>query len=559
MGQVWRSQDTECDVYGKCGPFGSCNALDSPICSCLQGFEPKSKDEWSNGNWLGGCVRRTELQCHTNNNASSSTGEVRKELDGFLKLDKMKVPDHVEWWESESIEECEQECLNNCSCLAYSYENNIGCMWWARDMVDIQKFGNFNKAGVQLHIKVAYSELPKKKDARLIISVAIIIGIAVIGLCTFICWRWMAKRRGEKQKGAVLYLIDSCGETSDANMFGDNQELVMFHFETLAMATNNFSEASKLGHGGFGSVYKANLVNGQVVAVKRLAKGSGQGLEEFKNEVVVISKLQHRNLVRLLGCCTEREEKILVYEYMPNKSLDAFLFVPTQRMLLDWRKRFHIIEGITRGILYLHRDSRLRVIHRDLKASNVLLDEKLNPKISDFGMARIFGGDELQADTRRVVGTYGYMSPEYAMEGRFSEKSDVFSFGVLLLEIVSGKKNTSFHLQGLSLSLLGYAWKLWNESMAQALIDPTLLSEQNFEADILRCIHVGLLCVQESAKYRPTMSIVLSMLTSEIVNLPTPKQPAFTEREASSPSGASFETPKPFSVNNVTITSIEGR
>ncbi|KAI3874117.1 hypothetical protein MKX03_029793, partial [Papaver bracteatum] len=253
---VWRSQDTECDAYGKCGPFGSCNALDSPICSCLQGFEPKSEDEWSNGNWLGGCVRRTELQCHTNNNASSNTGEGRKELDGFLKLDKMKVPDHVEWWEFQSIEECEQKCLDNCSCLAYSYENNIGCMWWARDMVDIQKFGNFSKAGVQLHIKVAYSELPKKKDARLIISIAIIIGIAVIGLCTFICWRWMAKRRGEKQKGAELYVLDSYGETSDANMFEDNKELVMFHFETLVMATNNFSEASKLGHGGFGSVYK---------------------------------------------------------------------------------------------------------------------------------------------------------------------------------------------------------------------------------------------------------------------------------------------------------------
>ncbi|MCL7033658.1 hypothetical protein MKW94_014829, partial [Papaver nudicaule] len=191
---VWYSQDTECDIYGKCGPFGSCNALESPICSCLQGFEPKSKDEWSNGNWLVGCVRRTELQCHTNNSASSPS-EGRKKLDGFLKFDKMKVPDYVEWQEAETMEECEQKCLNNCSCLAYSYENNIGCMWWARDLIDIQKFGNFSKAGVQLHIKVAYSELPRKKDARIIISITIITGIAVIGLFTFFCWRWMAKLR----------------------------------------------------------------------------------------------------------------------------------------------------------------------------------------------------------------------------------------------------------------------------------------------------------------------------------------------------------------------------
>ncbi|KAI3846894.1 hypothetical protein MKX03_016550, partial [Papaver bracteatum] len=233
-----------------------CNAMDSPICSCLQGFEPKSKDEWSNGNWSGGCVRRTGLQCQTNKTASSTGGEGRKESDGFLKLDKMKVPDYVEWWESESIEECEQKCLNNCSCLAYSYEKNIGCMWWARDMVDTQKFGNFSKAGVQLHIKVANSELPKKKDARIIISIAIIIGIAISGLCTFICWRWMAKQRGKQQKGTELYLLDAHGETSDSNMFGDNQELKMFNFETLANATNNFSDVSKLGHGGFGSVYK---------------------------------------------------------------------------------------------------------------------------------------------------------------------------------------------------------------------------------------------------------------------------------------------------------------
>ncbi|XP_026444109.1 G-type lectin S-receptor-like serine/threonine-protein kinase At1g11300 isoform X2 [Papaver somniferum] len=572
--KFWSAQDTECDMYGKCGPFGSCNILDSPICSCLRGFVPKSIDEWSTGNWTGGCVRRTELQCQRSKNETSGArnesstiaGGV-EEADGFLTLERMKVPDFVERLEAGSAEECGQRCLQNCSCLAYASESNIGCMWWSRDLIDVQKFSNFTRSpGVNLYIKVAHSELDKinagtKRNVGISIILAVVIPIVLLPiLCTLFCWRRMAKKRAKNKNGTPLHIIDRYGDTSDENMFGDNPELAMFTFGTLSVATNNFSWETELGHGGFGSVYKAKLMSGQEVAVKRLSQSSGQGLEEFKNEVVVISKLQHRNLVRLLGCCIEGEEKILVYEYMPNKSLDAFLFDATQRALLNWRKCFEIIEGITRGILYLHRDSRLRVIHRDLKASNVLLDENLSPKISDFGMARIFGGDQLQADTRRVVGTYGYMSPEYAMEGRFSEKSDVFSFGVLLIEIVSGKKCTSFHLQELSLSLLGYAWKLWNENMVQHLIDPTLLSEKAYSEEILKCIHVGLLCVQESPKDRPNMSTVLSILTSETANLPVPKQPAYVIREASSiSSGSLHKTSNLFSVNHVTITSIEGR
>ncbi|MCL7050995.1 hypothetical protein MKW94_024231, partial [Papaver nudicaule] len=260
---VWQSRLADCDNYSKCGPFGSCDALASPICSCLKGFEPKSINEWSNGNWSSGCVRRTELQCHRSKNETSdsknvsSTSERGKEPDGFLTLDNMKVPDHAEWWQVETTEECAQKCLGNCSCLAYSYENNIGCMWWPSNLMDTQKFSNFSEAGVELHIKVANSELPKKKGAKIAIIISTVIGLLVISFCTLFCWRWMAKKkRGKMSQGTGFSLFDTDGGTSDPNMFVGNPELKMFNFETLCIATKSFSGATKLGHGGFGSVYK---------------------------------------------------------------------------------------------------------------------------------------------------------------------------------------------------------------------------------------------------------------------------------------------------------------
>ncbi|XP_076902541.1 G-type lectin S-receptor-like serine/threonine-protein kinase B120 [Bidens hawaiensis] len=193
----------------------------------------------------------------------------------------------------------------------------------------------------------------------------------------------------------------------DPENIGDDEdlELPLFGFSTLVKATNNFSMNNKLGEGGFGPVYKGILEDGQEIAVKRLAKSSTQGLNEFKNEVILISKLQHRNLVKLLGCCIKGAEKILIYEYMPNKGLDSFIFDKTQSQLLDWHVRYRIIVGVARGLLYLHQDSRLRIIHRDLKVSNILLSTDMNPKISDFGMAKTFVGNQIEANTNRVVGT----------------------------------------------------------------------------------------------------------------------------------------------------------
>ncbi|CAI9269908.1 unnamed protein product [Lactuca saligna] len=380
---------------------------------------------------------------------------------------------------------------------------------------------------------MATSELPAIRESRFnnkkgVLRVAVSVSLAVVLLSVVVyVYRKKMKRSHKKGPGSRVHTVDK--DHTSASM-GNLDEVPFYSLHKIAKATNNFNIDNKIGEGGFGPVYKGMLEDGQVIAVKRLSEASQQGLDEFQNEVLCIAKLQHRNLVKLLGYCIQGNEKMLIYEYMANKSLDSFLFDETRGSILDWCQRLHIIHGIARGILYLHQDSRLQIIHRDLKAGNILLDSEMNPKISDFGLARKFVGQDAMAKTKKVVGTLGYISPEYAVHGRFSIKSDVFSFGVIVLEIVSGKKNRGFSHEAHSDNLLGHAWRLYKEDKSIELMSASLRNSC-VVSEVLRSIHVGLLCVQHHAEDRPTMLSVVLMLISEGA-LPQPKQPAFFTDES---------------------------
>ncbi|XP_024447886.2 G-type lectin S-receptor-like serine/threonine-protein kinase At4g27290 isoform X3 [Populus trichocarpa] len=535
-----------CDNYALCGAYGRCTIGNSPACGCLNRFVPKNQSEWVRADWSSGCVRRTPLNCQNG--------------VGFIKYYNIKLPDSKirAMNKSMTTEECRVKCLNNCSCMAYTNSdirgNGSGCILWFGDLVDIRQY---TEDGQDLYIRMASSEIvahtlegsPKKKKVGIIVSVVLSALLLLgLGLCLF-----LQKKKKHNRHNTLEKEENNTEEQWSMKIQDESLDLPHFDLTAIANATSNFSFNNLLGQGGFGPVYKGAFKGGQDIAVKRLSKESRQGLDEFMNEVKCIAKLQHRNLVKLLGYCIEHEEKILIYEYMPNKSLDIYIFDQIRSKLLDWPKRFHIINGVSRGLLYLHQDSRLRIIHRDLKLSNILLDNDMNPKISDFGMARSFGENETEANTRRVVGTYGYMSPEYAIDGLFSIKSDVFSFGVLVLEIVSGKRNWGFTHPEHELNLLGHVWKLYKEGRSLELIDE-LKVESCYVPEVLRSIHVGLLCVQHSPEHRPSMSTVVLMLEGNGL-LPQPNEPGFfTERRLIEENKKDLS-----STNEVTITVLDGR
>ncbi|KAK6157077.1 hypothetical protein DH2020_011325 [Rehmannia glutinosa] len=473
-----------CDTYKLCGAHGICTIGNFPVCGCLNKFVPKDPQGWNISDWTSGCVQE-------------QPSIVRRVLEELL---------------------------------LYGVHTNLnisgggsGCLLWFGDLVDIRAYP---ADGQDLYIRVASSELGSNgnRKKKLIVSLTTV-GIVLLGL-TVLLYVWKRKKNGTKQRNA-----GNSNETHNKDL-----ELPLFDLSTISKATNNFSDKNKLGEGGYGPVYKGTLEEGHDIAVKRLSKTSMQGLDEFKNEVICIAKLQHRNLVKLLGCCIEGEEKMLIYEYMPNKSLDLVLFNRKNRMSLDWPKRFHIINGIARGLMYLHQDSRLRIIHRDLKASNILLDSDMNPKISDFGIAKRFKGNETEDMTSRVAGTY---------------------FGVLVLEIVSGERNSAFSYGDRGLNLLAHAWTLYEEGRSIDLVDTHLHNLDHF-GGVLRLIHLGLLCVQQHPDDRPNMNSVVAMLSNDSV-LPQANRPGFFTENHAAVSESNASSNPGSSTNEITVTLLGGR
>ncbi|KAK2441579.1 G-type lectin S-receptor serine/threonine-protein kinase [Trifolium repens] len=544
--KIWSVYQTlpqdSCDVYNVCGANGHCVLDASPMCQCLDGFKPKSPQQWNSTDWTQGCVRNGNWSCGVKNR------------DGFKRITRIKLPDTTHSWidEKMTLEDCKVKCLENCSCSAYSSLDSTGtgsgCSIWFGDLVDMRVL----QSGNDLYIRVDASNTGDKNGhtKTIILAISITISLVLVMILLAFTFIYITKAKRKEKIEKIIRLEEKHEDTHE------DFELPIFDQVTILKATNNFSFDNKLGEGGFGPVYKGILLDGQEIAVKRLSKNSGQGSKEFKNEVILCAKLQHRNLVKVVGCCIEGDEKMLIYEYMSNNSLDSILFDPLQSKLLDWSARFNIIFGIARGLLYLHQDSRLRIIHRDLKVSNILLDNDMNPKISDFGLARMCGGDQIEGRTNRIVGTYGYMAPEYAIDGLFSIKSDVFSFGVLLLEIISGKKNREISYQEHDHNLIGYAWRLWKEGMPIKLIDDNI-RDSCIESEALRCIQTGLLCLQHHPDDRPNMTSVVVMLSSENT-LPEPKEPGFLINKCRV-EGESSSARQTSSTNEITISLLDAR
>jgi hypothetical protein len=413
-----------------------------------------------------------------------------------------------------SAEECMEVCLSNCSCTAYSYSTD-GCSIWKGELLNVkQRNGTTGTNGEILYLRLAAEEVQSwRNSGRRRMAIGILVGASVSALVLFVVVLLLIIQRKKRK---------SCDHS---NGIKDSGGVLAFRYVDLQRATKSFSE--KLGGGGFGNVFKGILSNSTGIAVKTLT-GARQGEKQFRAEVSTIGMIQHVNLVKLIGFCSEGDRRIIVYEYMQNRSLDVHLF-RSNGTILNWGTRYQIAIGIAKGLSYLHESCRECIIHCDVKPENILLDTSFVPKIADFGMAKLLGRDFSRVLTT-MRGTIGYLAPEWISGVPITQKVDVYSYGMLLLEIVSGRRNkfeecktSDDHAVYFPLKA---AWKVQEEDFG-SLIDHQLLGEINTE-EVERACKVACWCIQDNEFDRPTMGNVVQVLEG-LVDLGKPPVPRLLE------------------------------
>ncbi|GLJ51265.1 hypothetical protein SUGI_1090460 [Cryptomeria japonica] len=490
----WSTYQGQCSDYEICGAYGLCNL--NNVCSCVQGFTPKkgSKSWWSSG-----CARRRPLHCSVTEGTTDGFSEAK---DQYLSEKEAVL------YNEETQQSCRTTCLNNCSCAAFAFtiSDPPFCRLWFGDLFGMR----VSSEGQSVFVRMAASDLQLKSDKSskipkltILLSCAASL-LAVAGLISAVFILWKRQRMLKKDVEEEVPI-----------------SLKKFSYKELRIATENFKH--KLGSGDFGSVFKGTLPDNTPVAVKRL-EGSSHADKQFRAEIITTGRIQHMNLIRLWGFCVEGSRRLLVYAYMPNGSLNSFLF--SESKVLDWKTRFEIAVGAARGLVYLHEECLDRIIHCDIKPENILLDGDFSPKVADFGLAKLVGRDFSRVLTT-TRGTRGYLAPEWISGLPITPKVDVYSFGMMLLEIISGRRNLDLKVEESRLYFPTWASSQIQSGNIIELVDSKIASEADVR-EVRRAAVVAGLCIRDDENERPNMSEVVKILEGTM-EAPIPQIPRSIE------------------------------
>ncbi|KAF8080098.1 hypothetical protein N665_0976s0020 [Sinapis alba] len=473
----------QCSTPEPCGPYYVCSG--SKVCGCVSALSRARSD----------CKSGIDSPCKKNNATLLNAGD---------KVDYFALGFATPFSKRTNLDRCKEFCNSNCSCLGLFFKNTSGdCFLF--DWIGSFRNSGSGGSGYVSYIKVATNGGDKGEDDGKHFPYIVIIILAtvfIIGVLIFAAFRIHRRK---------ITRFDELEQSSEEDNFLENLSgmPIRFAFKDLQLATNNFSV--KLGQGGFGSVYEGSLPDGSRLAVKKL-EGIGQGKKEFRAEVSIIGSIHHLHLVRLRGFCVEGTHRLLAYEFLAKGSLERWIFRKKDGdVLLDWDTRFNIALGTAKGLAYLHEDCDARIIHCDIKPENILLDDNFNAKVSDFGLAKLMTREQSHVFTT-MRGTRGYLAPEWITSYAISEKSDVYSYGMVLLELIGGRKNYDPSESSEKCHFPSYAFKMMEEGKVLEIVDGEMKNVDLNDERVQRAMRTALWCIQEDMHLRPSMSKVVQML-----------------------------------------------